>query len=83
MVPEKTWIFNVRGTEDWQVQCTSIEAMFFTDALCYPFPPTEEDLRRAKELGYHVAVLTSNEVPEYVLDSPEVQLIDMELYADY
>lgn len=83
IVPEKTWIFNVRGTEDWQVQCTSIEAMFFTDALCYPFPPTEEDLRRAKELGYHVAVLTSNEVPEYVLDSPEVQLIDMELYADY
>ena len=83
MLPERTILFNVRGTDDWGNYCTPTEAMFYTDALCYPFPPEEADCRKLKAAGYHIAILTSHEVPDYLQSDPEVQKVDIELLGDY
>ncbi|MBP5558065.1 MAG: glycosyltransferase family 39 protein [Bacteroidales bacterium] len=83
LLPERTILFNVRGTDDWGNYCMPVEAMFYTDALCYPFPPTEADFRKAKAAGYHIAILTSHEVPDYLQSDPEVQKVDLELWCDY
>lgn len=83
LLPERTILFNVRGSDDWGNYCTPVEAMFYTDALCYPFPPTEADFRKAKAAGYHIAILTSHEVPDYLQSDPEVQKVDLDLWGDY
>ncbi len=83
MLPERTIVFNVRGQDDWGNYCTPAEAMFFTDAICYPFPPSEADFQKVKAAGYHIAILTSHEVPVYMQVDPDVQKVDIELLGDY
>ncbi len=82
-LPARTILFNVRGSDDWAHYDTPIEAMFYIDALCYPFPPSESDFRKLKAAGYHIAILTSHEVPDYMQSDPEVQKVDLELWGDY
>ncbi len=76
ILPERTVLFNVRALEDWENSCTTAEAMFYTDAICYNFTPTKEQLQMLKEQGYHVAVLTHLPVPDYMMEDDEVQKID-------
>ena len=76
ILPEKTILFNVRALEDRGIYCTTTEAMFYTDAICYSFTPTEEQLQMLKEKGYHIAVLTHLPVPDFMLADDEVQKID-------
>ena len=33
--------------------------------------------------GYHIAILTTHEVPDYLQFDPEVQKVDIELWGDY
>lgn len=76
VLPEKTVLFNVRGSSDWNNYCVPVEAMFYSDALCYNFTPTEEQLQMLKEQGYHIAVFTHLPVPDYMMEDEEVQKID-------
>ena len=76
ILPEKTVLFNVRALDDWSNYCTTTEAMFYTDAICYSFTPTEEQLQMLKDQGYHIAVLTHLPVPDFMLADDEVQKID-------
>ena len=76
ILPEKTVLFNVRSLDDRGNYCTTTEAMFYTDAICYSFTPTEEQLQMLKEQGYHIAVLTHLPVPDYMMSDDEVQKID-------
>ena len=75
ILPEKTVLFNVRGSHDWNNYCTTIEAMFYTGAICYSFTPTEPQLQMLKEQGYHIAVLTHLPVPDYMLADDEVMMV--------
>ena len=75
ILPEKTVLFNVRGSHDWNNYCTTIEAMFYTGAICYSFTPTEQQLQMLKEQGYHIAVLTHLPVPDYMLADDEVMMV--------
>ena len=76
ILPERTVLFNVRALDDWNNYCTTTEAMFYTDAICYSFTPTEEQLQMLKDQGYHIAVLTHLPVPDYMMEDDEVQKID-------
>ena len=76
ILPPKTILFNVRAKNDWHNNCTPVEAMFYTDAICYCFTPTEEQLQMLKAQGYHIAVLTHLPVPDYMMADDEVQKID-------
>lgn len=76
ILPEKTVLFNVRALDDWSNYCTTTEAMFYTDAICYSFTPTEEQLQMLKDQGYHIAVLTHLPVPDFMLADDEVMKID-------
>ena len=76
ILPEKTVLFNVRSLDDRGNYCTTTEAMFYTDAICYSFTPTEEQLQMLKDQGYHIAVLTHLPVPDYMMADEEVQKID-------
>lgn len=75
-LPEKTILFNVRGLNDNGIYCTPIEAMFYSGAVCYSFPPTEEQLQMLKVQGYHIAILTHLPVPDYMMEDDEVMKID-------
>lgn len=80
---EHSVVFNVRANSDWGMFCTPIEAMFYTDAICYSFTPDEEQLQMLKEQGYHIAVFTHHPVPDYMLADDEVMKIDgMEILYD-
>ena len=76
ILPERTLLFNVRALAGKGIYCTTAEAMFYTDAICYSFTPTEEQLKMLKDQGYHVAVLTHLPVPDYMMSDDEVQKID-------
>ena len=76
ILPEKSVVFNVRALNDWNNHTSHVEAMFYTDAICYNFTPTKEQLQMLKEQGYHVAVLTHLPVPDYMMEDDEVQKID-------
>ena len=77
ILPERTVLFNVRATyDDRNSYYTTTEAMFYTDAICYSFTPTEEQLKMLKNQGYHIAVLTHLPVPDYMMSDDEVQKID-------
>ena len=76
VLPEKTVLFNVRGCSDWYNYCLPVEAMFYSDALCYCFTPTEEQLQMLKDQGYHIAVLTHLPVPDYMMADDEVIKVD-------
>ena len=75
-LPENTVLFNVRGSSDWNNYCTPTEVMFYSDAICYNFTPTEEQLQMLKEQGYHIAVLTHLPVPDYMMEDDEVMKVD-------
>ena len=84
ILPEKTVLFNVRGADDWGFHCTPVEAMFYSDAICYSFTPTEEQLQLLKEQGYHIAVLTHLPVPQFMQEDDEVEKIDgIEILYDF
>ena len=76
ILPERTILFNVRAKDDWENYCTTTEAMFYTDAICYSFTPTEEQLQMLKEQGYHIAVLTHLPVPDYMMEDDEVMKVE-------
>ena len=83
MLPPNTLLFNFRGSSDWGVQCSSVEAMFFSDVICYPFPPTEEDFHKAKAAGYHIAINTAHEVPGFMQEDADVQKIKLDYREDF
>lgn len=78
-----TVVFNVRGSIDWGNQAYPIEAMFFTDAICYPWAPTEEEFRQLVQAGWKVAISTAHDVPEFMLENADVQLVALDLWEDY
>ena len=63
--------------------CMPVEAMFFSNALCYAFPPSEEDFQKAKAQGWHIAVNTAHDVPDFMQDDPDVQKVELDLWADF
>ena len=82
-LPPNTLLFNCRGSQDWGNCCTSVEAMFFSKALCYPFPPSEEDFQKARAQGWHIAINTAHEIPDFMRDNPDVQKVELDLWEDY
>ena len=81
--PPNTLLFNCRGSQDWGNYCMPVEAMFFSNALCYAFPPSEEDFQKAKAQGWHIAVNTAHDVPDFMQDDPDVQKVELDLWADF
>jgi hypothetical protein len=57
--------------------------MFFSDVICYPFPPTEEDFHKAKAAGYHIAINTAHEVPDFMQEDTDVQKIKLDYREDF
>ena len=83
ILPEKSVVFNVMGREDYGVYCTPVEAMFYSDVICYSFNPTEEQVQLLKDQGYHVAILTHLPVPAFMQEDDEVEKIDgMDIVLD-
>lgn len=76
ILPERTILFNVRAIDSWGNNCTPVEAMFYSGAICYSFTPDEEQLQMLKSQGYHIAVLTHLSVPDYMMADDEVMKID-------
>ena len=75
-LPPRTILFNVRAVNDEGSYCTPVEAMFYSDALCYSFTPTEKQLQMLKEQGYHIAVLTHLPIPDYMMADDEVMKVE-------
>lgn len=82
-LPAHTLLFNCRGSQDWGCYCMPVEAMFFSNVLCYAFPPTEEDFRKAKAEGWHIAINTAHDVPDFMQNDPDVQKVELDLWDDY
>lgn len=51
-----------------------IPIMFFTDHLAYPGMPGNEEVRKARKLGYDIAVLDNGQVPDSILMKTDVQI---------
>lgn len=53
-----------------------IQAMFFCDfEAAFDGVPTQEAIKRVKENGYKLAVIKNDELPDYVVNDSEIQLI--------
>lgn len=83
IVSKNTVVFNVRGSKDYGFQEYPIEAMFFTDAVCYPWPPTEEELIKLRDAGWKVAISTAHEIPEFMMQNSDIQYVELDLWEDF
>ena len=81
-LPEKSVVFNVRGNGEGNLHCNTVDATFYTGSTCFALLPTEQELKMLKHKGYHIAVLTSHEIPAYMMQDAEVQKIDAEIWGD-
>jgi 4-amino-4-deoxy-L-arabinose transferase-like glycosyltransferase len=64
-LPKNTIVF---GTPKWW----EIEMMFYTGNTCYPGLPTANQIKDMKYRGYKVAVLTTEPLPDYILNDADI-----------
>jgi 4-amino-4-deoxy-L-arabinose transferase-like glycosyltransferase len=64
---DKTVIFNAKNY---------VEIMFYTQLMAYDRIPTASEIEEIKQKGYHIAIINTAKIPNYIQSDQSLQLID-------
>ncbi|MDF1672405.1 MAG: glycosyltransferase family 39 protein [Vicingaceae bacterium] len=70
-------IFNMNITEQGH-----IPTMFYTSHTAYNYIPTENQIKQLKEKSKKIAVLKTDELPNYITSNPTIKVIDLKTIID-
>ncbi len=70
-------IFNMNITEQGH-----IPTMFYTSHTAYNYIPTENQIKQLKEKNKKIAVLKTDELPNYITSNPSIKVIDLKTIID-
>ena len=81
-LPQKTLVFNVKGSGVNAMNMQFIEATFYSKRDCYALLPSEKSILQLKKMGFTLAFFTQNPLPDYILNDSELILINDVIYND-
>ena len=61
----------------------AVQVMFFTDYIAYAQFPTESDLLTVLDAGYKPVIIDRNDVPEYLVNDPRVEIVQAPTKSRY